>query len=42
MYWMYEVSMELTVILITVWWLQELGKDWQWVNKQHRGLMGKD
>jgi len=39
---MYEVSAELTVVLITVWWLQNLGIDWQWVNKQHRGLMGKD
>jgi len=26
---MYEVSGELTVILITIWWLQKLGKDWQ-------------
>jgi len=26
---MYEVSWELTVILITVWWLQKLGNDWQ-------------
>jgi len=25
----YEVSGELTVILITVWWLQKIGKDWQ-------------
>jgi len=24
-----EVSGELTVILITDWWLQKLGKDWQ-------------
>ena len=24
-----EVSGELIVILITVWWLQKLGKDWQ-------------
>jgi len=30
---MYEVSGELTVILITLWWLQKLGKDWQQVNK---------
>jgi len=39
---MYEVSGELIVILINIWWLQKLGKDWQEVNKQHRGLMGKD
>jgi len=26
---MYEVSGAMTVILITVWWLQKLGKDWQ-------------
>jgi hypothetical protein len=24
---MYDLSGELTVILITVWWLQEFGKD---------------
>jgi len=30
------------VILITVWWLQKLGKDWQSVNKQHKSLMWKD
>jgi len=24
---MYEVSGELTVILITIWWLRKLGKD---------------
>jgi hypothetical protein len=38
---MYEVSEELGVILIIMWWLQKLGKDWQQVNKQHRGWMGK-
>jgi len=32
---MYEVSGDLTVILITIWWLQKLGKDGQEVNKQH-------
>jgi len=26
---MYEVSGELIVVLITVWWLQKLGKDGQ-------------
>jgi hypothetical protein len=26
---MYEVSGELTLILVTIWWLQKLGKDWQ-------------
>jgi hypothetical protein len=25
----YEVSVELAVTLITIWWLQMLGKDWQ-------------
>ena len=38
---MYKVSGELTVILITLWWLQELWKDWQYVGKQHRILMGE-
>jgi hypothetical protein len=33
---------ELIVILITIQWLQKLGKDCQQVNKQHRNLMGKD
>lgn len=28
-YYMYEVSGELIVILITIWWLQKLGEDWQ-------------
>jgi len=26
---MYDLSGELTVIQITIWWLQKLGKDWQ-------------
>jgi len=39
---MYEVSGELTVILITIWWLQTLAKDWQWINNNHGNLMGKD
>jgi len=26
---MYDLSEELTVILITIWWLQNLGKVWQ-------------
>jgi len=38
---MYEVSGELPVTTITIWWLQKLGKDWQKVNKQHRSLMGE-
>jgi hypothetical protein len=28
-YSMYDLSGELTVILISIWWLQKLGKDWQ-------------
>jgi hypothetical protein len=28
-YSMYDLSGELTVILITIWWLQMLGKDWR-------------
>jgi hypothetical protein len=28
-YSMYDLSRELTVILITSWWLQNIGKDWQ-------------
>jgi len=39
---MYEVSGELTEILITIWWYQKLGKDWQYVNKQHRSLKWRD
>ena len=35
---MYEVSGELTVIPITAWWLQKLGKGWQSINKKHRSL----
>jgi len=35
---MYDLSGELTVILITIWWLQMLGKDYQEVNKQHRSF----
>jgi hypothetical protein len=39
---MYEVSGELTVILITIWWwLQRLGKGGQEINKQHTSLMGE-
>jgi len=26
---MYDLAYELNVILITIWWLQNLGKDWQ-------------
>ena len=26
---MYKASGELTVILITIWWFQKLGEDWQ-------------
>jgi hypothetical protein len=39
---MYEASGEVTVTLIAIWWLQKLGKDWQYENKQHRSFMGKD
>ena len=39
---MYDISEELTVMLITLWWLQKLAKDWQEVNKQHRSLMWRD
>jgi len=28
-YSIYDLSGELTVILITIWWLQKLVKDWQ-------------
>ena len=35
---MYDLSGELTVILITIWWLQKLVKDCQEVNKQHRSF----
>ena len=27
---------------ITIWWLLKSGKDCQYVNKQHRDLMGND
>jgi len=33
------ISGELTMLLVTVWWLQRLGKDGWYVNKQHRSLM---
>jgi hypothetical protein len=39
---MYKVSGALIVTLITIWWMQNFGKDWQEVNKQHRNLMWKD
>jgi hypothetical protein len=39
---MYDLSGELTVMLTNIWWWQELGKDWQYVNKQHRPLIWKD
>jgi hypothetical protein len=32
-YSMHDLAGELTVMHITVWWLQRLGKDWQEVNK---------
>jgi len=35
---MYDLSGELTVILITILWLQKLEKDYQEVNKQHRSF----
>jgi hypothetical protein len=39
---MYEVTGELDVKLVTIWWLQKVGKDWQYVKKQQRSLMRKD
>ena len=36
-YWMCEVSGELSVIQIITWSLQRLGKDQQWANRRHRG-----
>jgi flagellar biogenesis protein FliO len=36
---MNDLSGELAVILITIWWLQKLGKNWQKVNNQHKSLM---
>ena len=39
---MYEVSGELTVIRITIRWLQKSGKDWEYLYKQHRSLMEKE
>jgi hypothetical protein len=38
---MNNLSEELTVILITIWWLKKLWKDWKKVNKQHRVGYGK-
>ena len=29
------------MIKITMWWLRRLGKDWQYINKEHRSVMGK-
>ena len=37
-----DLSDELTVILITIWWLHKLRKDWSQINKQHKRLMWKD
>jgi len=31
-----DLSGELTVLKITVWCLQKLGKDWLFVNKEHK------
>ena len=28
------------VLPVTTWWVQKLGKDWQWVNKPHISLLG--
>jgi hypothetical protein len=39
---MYEVSGELIVTLITIWWLQKVHKNWQLENKKHRSFMVKD
>jgi len=36
---MYDLSGVLTMIVITIWWWQDLGNDWQYVNKQHRFFM---
>jgi len=33
---------ELIVKLITNWWLQNLEKDWQLVNKKHTNFKGND
>jgi hypothetical protein len=38
---MYDLSGELIVTLITIWWKQKLGKDWQYINKQTEALMGE-
>jgi len=38
---MYKVSGELTVILITLWLFHKLWKDWQYVERKHRILMGE-
>jgi hypothetical protein len=35
---MYDLSGE----LITIWWLQKLGKELKEVKKQHRSLIWKD
>lgn len=41
-YLMYDLSGELTVLLITFQWLLKFGEIWQEVNKQQRSLMSKD
>jgi predicted rRNA methylase YqxC with S4 and FtsJ domains len=38
---MYDLSGELNVILITIWWLHKLGNVWQEVKQQHRILIGE-
>jgi hypothetical protein len=39
---MYYLPGELTVIQITISWLLELGKDWQYVNNQQRCFRWRD
>jgi len=38
----YDPLGDMTVLLITIEWLQKIGKNWQCVNKEHRIWKGQD
>jgi hypothetical protein len=38
---MFDLSGQQTVIPITIWWLKNLGTDWQEVNRQCKILYGQ-
>jgi hypothetical protein len=38
-YLMSDLSGGQTAVLTIIWWWQKLGRDWQWVNEQHKNLI---